>query len=145
MSSQKPFAGLNLLVVEDEYLLADDIAAMAESRGARVQMANSVDGALALVQRGDVDAAILDAGLRGTLSDAVAEQLAQQAIPTLVVTGYDREALPPVLATLPYLCKPFSTVGLSSALEKLVSDAASGFSEPETGQDRSGDAMQSNG
>lgn len=121
MGSQKPLAGLNILVVEDEYLLADDMSAVAADQGARVDSAGTVSGALALVSAGGIDVAILDVNLRGASSEPVAERLAQYRVPTLVVTGYDREMLSPRLAALPFLGKPFSSGALVDALDELSS------------------------
>ncbi|AGS25751.1 response regulator protein (plasmid) [Rhizobium etli bv. mimosae str. Mim1] len=89
---QRPFsfAGRFYLIVEDEYLAASSMVMALEDAGAEVAgPVSNVAGALKLVSERacEFDAAILDINLRGTMAHPVAERLAEQGIPFVVVTG----------------------------------------------------------
>ena len=90
------FRGTSVLIVEDEYFLADDLARRFESAGAMVVgPAGSVSSSLAEVNRaGVVGVAVLDIRLGGELVFPVADELSGRAIPFVFVSGYDEVALP---------------------------------------------------
>jgi DNA-binding NtrC family response regulator len=94
-----------VLIVEDEYFIADDCATLMHRSGLDVigPVATVEDG-LALI--GDADAALVDINLGGQSSYPLLEQLVQRAIPTVIYTGYER--LPQRYAHLPFFPKPFS-------------------------------------
>lgn len=110
--------GLRILIVEDEYLIAVDLRADLESRGAVVVgPAATVEEALDLVGRsGAIDAAILDVNLRGEPVYPVAETLQRHGVPFVFVTGYDRLALPDDYADIARHEKPIDVEKVSRAL-----------------------------
>ena len=81
---------LTVLVVEDEFLIAEEMAAVLEEAGHVVLgPAGSVRAAEAMLagtRRPDV--AVIDANLRGETSAALATDLRQLGIPFCVCTGY---------------------------------------------------------
>jgi len=82
--------GKLILVVEDEYFLADEtrrqlVALKAEVLGP----AGNVDDALELIETRCIDAAILDVHLGDELVFSVAERLEELGIPFVFATGYD--------------------------------------------------------
>jgi DNA-binding response OmpR family regulator len=85
-----------ILVVEDEYLLAEELCTELEKTGAII--VGPVAGlrqALALIAANkDIDGAILDINLRGEMVFPAAEQLQDRGVPTLFVSGYDATAIP---------------------------------------------------
>jgi DNA-binding response OmpR family regulator len=101
-------AGRSVLLVEDEYLIADTLALAFEDAGAEViGPAPTVAQALALIEGGSrIDVAVLDANLGGERAWPIAETLAQRAIPFLLVTGYDASSLPPQFQHAVRLEKP---------------------------------------
>jgi CheY-like chemotaxis protein len=102
-------SGKRLLVVEDEPVLALDIIAALENAGAQVAgSAGTAAEALSAVATASVDAALLDANLRGQPVDEIAAALAARNIPFLFVTGYGPESLPKAFAKTAMLAKPFS-------------------------------------
>jgi two-component SAPR family response regulator len=89
------FVGKRVLIVEDEHIVALDIASKVTTRGGVViGPVGTVDGALKAIKNSDVDGAIVDINLRGTLGFEVADALADRHIPFVFVTGYDAGAVP---------------------------------------------------
>lgn len=83
------FAGLRVLVVEDEFLIAAVLQDMLEDATAVVIGPTvTVADALRLIQTSEIDAAILDMNLNGQWSDPVAEELTARRIPFVFTTGY---------------------------------------------------------
>lgn len=74
--------GLRILVAEDEYLLADDVRGALANAGAEVVgPVPSVEQAAQLVEREQIDAALLDVNLRGEMVFAIAEMLSERRVP----------------------------------------------------------------
>jgi CheY-like chemotaxis protein len=114
-------AGQRFLVVEDEPLIAFDIAAGLEETGAEVLASTgSAREALDLIQGEVLDAALLDASLHGLPVDEIAAALTRRKVPFLFVTGYGRESLPQAFGTVAVLSKPFSLQQLIEAAARLV-------------------------
>jgi len=98
--------GLRILVVEDEYVLADDLAQNLRDAGAvPIGPFPTVAQAEAALAAEGADAAILDLNLRGTMTSGLVERLSAERLPCLVVSGYGAEALPDTI-TVPHLEKP---------------------------------------
>jgi len=85
-----------ILVVEDEYLLADDLCtALSESKATIVGPAPTLEQALALLRTSDrLDGAILDINLRGEPVFPLADELLARNLPFVFTTGYDEAAIP---------------------------------------------------
>lgn len=99
--------GLNVLVVEDEPLVSMAVADELEQAGANVVgPAASVEGALDLIARLRVDAAILDVELQRKLVYPVADLLLERTIPFILTTGHDAEVLPQRFGNVPNSAKP---------------------------------------
>ena len=104
-----PLANKRLLVVEDEYLIAADLAFKLERAGAEVVgPAGTVEDALDLLRAegGRLDGALLDVNLSGERVFPVADALAQHGIPFIFATGYDASIIPPAHAGVPRHEKP---------------------------------------
>lgn len=80
----------SILVVEDEPLIALDIAAEFEKRGARVSIANTLKEALASVEADGLSAAVLDHALPDGDSTQLCERLTKRGIPFVTYSGYTR-------------------------------------------------------
>ncbi len=97
------------LIIEDEPLVALDIATLLETDGFEIAgIAASIDEALNMISHVDVDVALQDGNLRGQAVDAVASALQDKKISFVFVSGYGRENLPTRFAGVPVVAKPFS-------------------------------------
>ena len=107
-----------LLIVEDEFLLAEDVACEMKARGAHViGPAANVQAALSLIaEAGRIDGAILDLNLQGQMAFPVADALIDRGVPFVFATGYDRSAIPPRYAAVVRCEKPVTALRLAQAL-----------------------------
>ena len=81
--------GKRVLVVEDEALIAVMVEDMLLEMGSEVVgPAATIEAALELARREDIDAAVLDVNVRGQRIDPVAEALMARGVPVLFATGY---------------------------------------------------------
>ena len=111
--------GRRVLVVEDEYMLAEDLREELESQGAEVMgPVASVADALELLRSGPApDVAILDINLGGEMAYPVADALRTRDIPFIFTTGYNAHAIPKAYSDMPRVEKP---VEVRQAISKLV-------------------------
>jgi CheY-like chemotaxis protein len=117
--SEQPPAGLRILLVEDEAMVAMIIEDTLTDIGCEVvgPMA-SIERALAAAKGEDrIDGAFLDVNLRGELVYPVAEALTARGIPFAFVTGYGEKGIDARYHGAPVLTKPF----LPETVEQLVS------------------------
>src|SRR3982074_3505610 len=99
--------GQRLLIVEDEYLLAQDLTEYFQQLGVEViGPVNSVSEALKLLNLIEVHGAILDINLRGERVYPVADALRQKRVPFVFASGYGGEKEPPPYADVPRCLKP---------------------------------------
>jgi PAS domain S-box-containing protein len=118
-------AGKRFLVIEDEPLVALDIISSLEQAGVHLEGAvGCASEALSQIERTTLDAALLDANLRGEPVGDIAAALTRKNVPFIFVTGYGRENLPPAFAGATVLSKPFSQQQLLEAAVKLVQKPA---------------------
>jgi CheY-like chemotaxis protein len=111
--------GRRILVVEDEFLVAEYISEILRSAGAEVLgPIGTVDDALDYVADGSttIDAAVLDVNLHGRASYAIADALADRGIRIVLTTGYDGASLEAAYRGHPRCEKPFREETLLAAL-----------------------------
>jgi DNA-binding response OmpR family regulator len=115
--------GLRVLVVEDEYMVADHISMMLEDFGcAVIGPVGTIEEALAAVNDGGLDCALLDANLNGNSSAPIAVALRAASVPFVVATGYGALTLPDeALNRAPRISKPFSETELKTGLVAVIS------------------------
>ncbi len=102
-------SGARVLVVEDEYYLADDLSRSLVSVGAEVVgPVGSLAEAESKLEDGDFDFAVVDMNLRGDFCFSVAERLRSKGVPFVVATGYNQSSLPDSLKDVPRVEKPFT-------------------------------------
>lgn len=113
----------NILVVEDEPLVAMSMEAALRGAGLRVVgTAGTLSGAVSLARSATCNAAVLDVNLRGERVDEVAAILHERSIPFLFVSGYGRGNLPPAFRdSAEFLAKPFSDRLLVQTVRSLIS------------------------
>jgi CheY-like chemotaxis protein len=112
-------AGLRVLIVEDEFLLAMELETLVEGGGCTtVGPASSVGQALALINGEQPDIALLDVNLKGERATPVAAALQQRGVPYVLITGYSGAQLnEPELRAAPRLDKPVSRRALARAVK----------------------------
>ena len=119
--------GRRLLIVEDEYLLAQDLTEYFQQLGVEViGPVGSVSEALKLLNLIEVHGAILDINLRGERVYPVADALRQKHVPFVFASGYGGETEPAAYADVPRCIKPVDF----SVLAKAVSEHIQGKAMP---------------
>lgn len=114
---EKGLSGKRVLVVEDEFFLADDLAQALVQVGAEVVgPAPEQKDALDLIGGEHIDLAVVDINLRGTVGFLVADVLASRGIPFVFATGYDAGIIPERHAGVPRWEKPFPMSTLIASL-----------------------------
>jgi DNA-binding LytR/AlgR family response regulator len=87
--------GCRVLVVEDEYFLADDLKTGLEFCGAKVVGPIADLGAAQdQVSRDNFDVAVIDINLHGKLTWSIADELMRGNVPFGFVTGYGAGSIP---------------------------------------------------
>lgn len=117
--------GRRILVIEDDYIIASDLAYALEDRGAQVVgPAGSVHEALALIA-GDnrLDAAVLDVNLGAERSFPIVDTLLDRGVPVILTTGYDVRAIPEAYVKLPRMEKPVDKLALTRTLMSMKAHA----------------------
>ena len=111
---------MKVLVVEDEPLLAMLLEESLVELGHEVAgSAATVDQAMAALDSGEVDFALLDYTLADeTNAGPVAARLRGQAIPFVYLTGHRSLPLGDEIPTAPMLAKPFTLDQLDDALRE---------------------------
>jgi two-component SAPR family response regulator len=111
--------GLSILVLEDNFILADEIARMLEDAGAIVigpfpRAASAIEN---LAKRRP-DCALLDINLGSGPSFAAANAARKLGIPFVLTTGYEETDIPHHLASAAFLGKPIKR----EDLERVVAE-----------------------
>jgi DNA-binding response OmpR family regulator len=110
-----------ILIVEDEWLVADAFASILSASGYEVVgPVSSILEALALAEQPQLRAALLDVNLRGEEIYPVAEALRERSVPFLFVTGYAEISIRADFREWPILCKPCRANELQQALIGLL-------------------------
>jgi two-component SAPR family response regulator len=119
--SAAPFLkGRSVLVVEDQYLVADEMRRMIAAMGGEVigPVARPA-AALELLERSAVDLALLDINLGGTDAYAVAAELIRRGVPFVFATGCEPWVIPEALRDVPRVDKPLTQSSLADALHRM--------------------------
>lgn len=119
--SPAQLAGLHILVVEDEPLLAFDYVDELEERGACPELALNLKQAIAALEKGLPDLAILDVNLGTETSWPVAETLSSRHVPFVLVSGYAMSSnIPRGVSPAECLEKPVGAHAIADRLAALV-------------------------
>lgn len=119
---ESKIAGLKILIVEDDFLVAKALAEMVESLGAQVVgPASGAREACEMVKREAIDVAILDITLTPGSSAPVARALLYRNRPFIFVTGYSNiQLLPDDLRGYVVLAKPVDLETLRAAITNVM-------------------------
>lgn len=111
--------GCHVLVVDDEPIIAMDLAEELEAAGALViGPASSIESATVLLDTGHVRAAVLDIRLGEQLIFPLADVLAAQGIPFIFASGWDCASVPERHAEVPLCNKPCATHAIVDTLSE---------------------------
>jgi DNA-binding response OmpR family regulator len=112
---------MKVLVVEDEWLIAEVLQDALEEAGVTVcGPAARVSQAIDLIESEAPDAAVLDVNLRGETSFPVARALAERSIPFVFMTGYVSATVLGDFEGRPVLNKPVDGTKLVSCVKSLM-------------------------
>lgn len=122
---QTPFRGRRILVIEDEYFLAEDICSVLRSMGADIiGPTGELNEAVEIVNSGQlIDAAVLDVNLRDVSIFPVADSLRMRKVPFVFTTGYDRSAIDSRFGDVQLWEKPIDLAAMVQSLGKLIGKA----------------------
>lgn len=109
----------DLLVVEDNFILAIDVEDMARSLGVSdVRVASNIVGARKAISERRPDFVLLDIGLEGETTFELAAELEAGGIRVAFASGHVIEdVVPPALRHIPHLAKPFSSDHLKDVID----------------------------
>ena len=118
MVTPNTLAGRRVLLVEDEYFIADELQRLFEESGAEVLgPVPSVERALDLIAATpEIDGAVLDVNLRDVLVYPVADALQARGVPFVFATGYEKIMIPARYAGVQHCEKPFEAAQIAQAL-----------------------------
>ncbi|HVF95358.1 MAG TPA: response regulator [Sphingomonas sp.] len=111
-----------ILVVEDEYMLAEELAQELADAGAQVLgPVASIETAMALLDHeANPHGAILDVNLGGEPVFPLADTLIGRGIPVIFTTGYDPATLPIRFAHVRTCGKPFTSARVTEAIGSAI-------------------------
>lgn len=119
MQQDIALAGRRILVVEDEFLVAEYLGEILRSAGAEVlgplgRVSETLEFLRA--EPGRLDAVVLDVNLHGQSSFPIADELVRRGIRFVFTTGYDSGAIEAAYRAYPRCEKPFREEALLAAL-----------------------------
>jgi two-component SAPR family response regulator len=114
-------SGLKILVVEDDFLVAELLREILVNCGCDVVgPAPRVDTGLRLLDQTKLDGAVLDINLNGQKCFPIAAALSERSVPFVFLTGYEDAAMiPPEFREIPRLSKPVDPARLASIASTL--------------------------
>ena len=121
MNDSSNLAGLKVLVVEDEMLVAMLVEDMLADLGCEVVgPVAELDEAMSLAESAAIDLALLDVNLGGKPIFPVADALKARGVPFAFASGYGEAGLSEEHRGAAVLQKPFREADLARALNGLV-------------------------
>lgn len=110
-----------VLIVEDDYFIASDLTkAFADAGLEIVGPVPSVKAALAAIEAGPVDGAVLDINLNGETAYEIADALIARGASVVFVTGYERRDIPERYRSIPLCLKPVDGSKVVEALWRIA-------------------------
>ncbi|WAJ31296.1 response regulator [Antarcticirhabdus aurantiaca] len=106
-----------ILIVEDEFFVADEVAQEFASIGAEViGPVSSLSEAFRIIEGAPLDGAVLDIKLRGEVVFPLAEKLRERGVSIVFLTGYERWSIPQTYQSIPLCEKPADSEQIAKAL-----------------------------
>ena len=121
-------SGAKILVVEDNYLLAEVVCDFVTECGMQpIGPATGLDRGLVYAREAPLDGAILDINLDGRLSFPICSVLMQRGIPFCFLTAHgDLSLVPQQFRAMPLVSKPFESKEMRGAIETMLSGQLGG-------------------
>jgi DNA-binding NtrC family response regulator len=120
-----PLSGYRILIVEDEALIALDLAGVLQQlRAIVVGSVSNVAAARKLVSEATIDCAVLDVNLGVESVAALIPELDALQIPRVFMTGHAENDLPRAWTVWPVLEKPMVMGDLLRAIERVIENPA---------------------
>ena len=118
-SRARPLAGLHVLLVEDQFVIALDAEALLmEGGAAQISIAATPAEAEQILARARPDIAVLDVNLGRSTSLPVADRLNEIGVPFLFATGYgDSRMIAERFREVPVVRKPYNVASLVAGVE----------------------------
>jgi CheY-like chemotaxis protein len=117
MTQKLELKGLRVLIVDDVFDFADELAETLREWGCEVVgPASNVSDALMLIKGETLQGALLDANLGHEKVFPVAAELRARNIPFLFMSGYNMLDFSPEFQAVPRLAKPFDSAVLAAAM-----------------------------
>jgi DNA-binding response OmpR family regulator len=118
---EKLLEGRSILIVEDDSVLATDLASLLTGAGCRVVLpTTSVAAALSTLVHYAIDAAVLDVNIQNEWVFPVAHALAAAGVPFLFLTAYALDSIPAEHRGRPFLRKPHVPEALLATIEAMA-------------------------
>lgn len=115
-----------ILIVEDEPMIALSLEDVLVDAGFQIAgVAGKLDKALALIESGGCDAAIIDANLAGVSASPAAIALAARGLPFIMMSGYSMEQMLGEYPQAYFLSKPCRPELLIGTLNAALLDGQS--------------------
>jgi two-component SAPR family response regulator len=115
-----PLRGYRVLIVEDHYLVADELRRAVQQLGGEVAgPIPDLAGALDCVERDTVDLALLDINLGEQGIYPAARELLHRKVPFIFATGCESWIIPDEYQGVPRLEKPVTTRALADTIRRL--------------------------
>jgi len=112
-----------VLIVEDEPVIAFALEELLIASGFQIAgVATRLEAALAVIESGVCDAAIIDTNLAGVSAGPAAVALKARGVPYLILSGYSSSQLLSVFSGAPCLQKPCRPDRLVEALCSILPD-----------------------
>ena len=109
-------AGLRILILEDEPIIAMAIEDALQDAGVDPVIASTLERADALIAEAAFDAAVLDVNIHGRQSYGLAARLLESGVPFVFASGYGGSTHPPEFADIPTVGKPYEIAAIAEAL-----------------------------
>lgn len=117
-------SGKRILLVEDEYYIADDVRRTLIAAGADVLGPfATVPKAQQALDEGGFDCAVIDLNLHGESATPIADRLLEEGKSFAIATGYGSGAVPDRFRQVPRIEKPFDPPALLQLMGRLSSRA----------------------
>lgn len=114
-------AARTVLIVEDQYIIADEMRRAVQALGGRVSgPVPSVEKARELLREQTVDLAVLDVTLGSAKVFPLAEELIELSVPFLFATGHEASEVPSHLLAAPLLEKPVTLRNFAEVVDRLL-------------------------
>jgi len=108
-TGSQALAGKRVLILEDEYFIATDLAQALAAAGAEIMGPYSTSAsALTSIEANPPDMGVLDVNLAGVVNFDLADSLAARDVPFVFASGYDDTSVPQRHSTVPFYQKPLT-------------------------------------